>query len=92
LSALSKSIDYIFKFCSQDNLKRFLCSSNEAATSSATIPRSLKQHWLIKNTVLHVESGLGFLRRLSRTASGLLIRILKMLSQIPLFFPQTRDF
>jgi hypothetical protein len=56
------------------------------------IPRSLKQLWLIKNTLLQFKSGLGFLRRLSRPASGLLIRILKMLNQITLFFPQTRDF
>jgi len=37
LSAHSKPVYYIFKFCSHDYLKRFLSSSNEAAASSATI-------------------------------------------------------
>jgi hypothetical protein len=92
LSARSKSFGYILKFCSQDYLKRFLCSSNEAAASLATVPRSVKEDWLIKNTTLQFKSGLDFLRRLSHTASGLLIRILKILSQITLFFSQIRDF
>jgi hypothetical protein len=92
LSARSKLFDYILKFCSQDYLKRFFCFSNEAAASSATVPRSVKQDWLIKNTTLQFKRGLGLPRKLSRTASGLLIRILKMLRQITLFFSQIRDF